>query len=95
LNRFVQNWGDLREHTIVLIIQRVHFNGLPFTGLTAAFSAHDGPSHEARMSMKPSTEHRAPGQLASHPCQVGKNNLRYIFGPVRVTIDQPKRRRIH
>ena len=76
-------------------MERIHFNGLPFAGLTTALTAHGLGRYEASVPMQPAAEHDIVGKRSSHASQINKYRLGHILRQMWVTIDESESGRIN
>ena len=95
IDGLVQQGGDPLKLPFGVVLQIVHFSGLPFTILTAAFVSHERGGDVPCAPMQPAAQHDVLGNLPGQPRQIREHRLRDIFGPVGVAVDQPHGRRIN
>ena len=94
VDHLVEDGRNVSEVDSGIILQRIHFGDLSFTGLTTALAAQDRSGHMVGMPMQPAAKHHLAGKCASHAGQVCKHSLCHVFGPMRVTLHHPGRYRI-
>ena len=85
VDSLVQDGRNLGEVRLGVVLQRIHFNGLPFPELTTALAAQDRGGHVTSVPMQPTTKHHLAGKRASHAGQVCKHGLDHVLRPMRVT----------
>ena len=95
VDRFVEYGRNPGQARLRVILERIHFHGLPFTGSAAAFSAQGFGGHKTRMSVQPTAQPDLTGKPWRPPGQVRKDGLSHVLGQMRVAAAQSKRRRIH
>ena len=77
-----------------MVLECIHFSGLPFTELTPAFAPHDIGRDKTGVAMQPTAEHDLAREGIGHARQVHKHGLGDVFRQVRIPVDQSYRRGI-
>src|ERR1039458_6852631 len=62
---FVQDRRNLCQVLFSVVLERIHFDCLPFTSLTTTLTTQGRRCHKNRVVMKPSAEHHVAGEIPS------------------------------
>jgi len=73
----------------------IHFDSLPFPGLTTALTSNHGGSHKTGVPMQPTSEHSASLKFASLPGQIRENDLSHVRCQGRISVQPPAGRPIY